>query len=100
MKKIRYVLLASSFSLTSCATLTHEGERVRVTHNPEVVRDCKFIKNVKASSGWEEGTGEDQVEIKMQNETAKAGGNVLYVSQNLGAKVFFSRGSGEAYKCN
>lgn len=100
MKNIRYFLLASSFLFTSCATLTSEGKRVRVTHNPEVIRDCKFIQNVKANSGWEEGTGEDQVEIKMQNETAESGGNVLFVSQNLGAKVFFSRGSGEAYRCN
>jgi len=85
--------------LTSCATLTHGGKNVRVTTNVEVVRNCEFIANVKASSGWEEGTGEDQVEIKMQNITAKLGGNVLFVSSNNGATFWVTRGSGEAYKC-
>jgi hypothetical protein len=41
-----------AITLSGCASLTKEGRHVRVTNNPDVVRGCKFVGNIKASSGW------------------------------------------------
>jgi hypothetical protein len=42
-------------------------------------------------------TGESQVEIKMKNQTAKIGGNTLYLISSK--SEFASWGVGEAYRC-
>jgi hypothetical protein len=42
----------ASVLLVACASLTPAGQRVRVTANPDVVRGCEFVGNVKANSGW------------------------------------------------
>ena len=90
--------------LGACASLTPAGQRVRVTVNPDVVRGCEFVGNVKARSGWGGpaggNIGEDQVQTKMQNEVAELGGNVLFLTSNkAGGYGGSSRGVGEAYKC-
>lgn len=90
---------------SGCASLSAEGKLVRVTNNPDVVRGCKFVGNVKASSGWGGpaggNIGEDQVQTKLQNETAEMGGNVLYITSNrAGGYGGSSRGIGEAYQCD
>jgi Domain of unknown function (DUF4156) len=97
-------LICLSVLATGCASLSPAGQRVRVTANADVVRSCEFVGNVKASStfGGPVGgnMGEDQVEIKMQNETAELGGNVLFLTSNrAGGFGGLSRGIGEAYKC-
>ena len=89
---------------TGCAGLSPEGARVRLTNNPDVVKDCTFVANVKGKSGWGGPAGgqigEDQVEIKMKNQTAKIGGNTLYlISSKAGGYGGSSRGVGEAYRC-
>lgn len=101
MRKIA-VLTCVSILVTGCASLSPEGQRVRVTVNPDVVRGCEFVGNVKTSSGWGGSAagnmGEDQVQIKLQNETAKLGGNVLFLTSNEAGGAT-ARGIGEAYKC-
>ena len=84
-----YIIL---FSLTSCISLSMEGEKVRLTSNPNVVKNCKFIGDVKAyppyvlPSDWE---------IKLKNATGKKGGNVVFASSpSLSVTV-----RGEAYYC-
>jgi hypothetical protein len=94
----------SAFALlfiTGCAGLSPEGARVRLTNNPDVVKDCTFIANVKGKSGWGGAAGgsigEGQVETKMKNQTAKIGGNTLYLISSK--SEFASWGVGEAYRC-
>lgn len=84
-------------TVASCVSTTPAGERVRVTSNPDVVRGCKFLGNVKATSGWggSAGTGlaGSNTEKTLQNKTAQLGGNVVFiVSSGIHA-------SGEAYRC-
>lgn len=98
------VIAVCTLTLGACASLSREGQRVRVTTNPDVVRGCEFVGNTKASSGWGGpaggNMGEDQVQTKMQNETAKLGGNVLFLTSNkAGGYGGSSRGVGEAYRC-
>jgi hypothetical protein len=98
-----FVLLGLG-TLPACSSLTPEGSRVRVTTNPDVVRGCEFLGNAVGSSGWGGpaggNIGEDQVQIKMQNEAAKMGGNVLFlISNKAGGYGGSSRGVAEVYRC-
>lgn len=86
-----------TLTVASCVSTTPAGEKVRVTSNPDVVKGCKFLGNVKATSGWggSAGTGlaGSITEKTLQKETADAGGNVVFiVSSGIHA-------SGEAYRC-
>jgi hypothetical protein len=85
-------------ALVACVSTTPAGEKVRVTANPDVVKGCKFLGNVKATSGWggSAGTGlaGSNTEKTLQNKTAALGGNVVFVvSSGIHA-------SGEAYACD
>jgi hypothetical protein len=83
--------------VVGCVSTTPEGANVRVTGNPDVVKGCQFLGNVKATSGWGgpagTGLGSSNTEKTLQNKTAKLGGNVVYV---VASGV---HASGEAYKC-
>jgi hypothetical protein len=83
--------------LPACVALTPEGEKVRVTNNPDVVRGCEFLSNVTATSGWggPAGTagGTANTEATLRNKTAKGGGNTLYLT------AAGLHASGEAYRC-
>lgn len=97
-------LIGVGLVLAGCVSLSPAGQRVRVTANPDVVHGCEFVGNITASSGWggpaAGNIGEDQVQTKMQNETAELGGNVLFLTSNkAGGYGGSSRGIGEAYKC-
>lgn len=83
--------------LLGCVSLSPAGAQVRITSNPEVVRGCKFLGNIKSTSGWggAAGTGlaGSNTEKALQNQTANLGGNVAFVvSSGIHA-------SGEAYNC-
>ncbi len=83
--------------LFACVTTTPAGEKVRVTSNPDVVKGCQFLGNVKATSGWGgpagTGLGTSNTEKTLQNKTAELGGNVVFVVTS-GVHA-----AGEAYKC-
>jgi hypothetical protein len=90
-------LFALALFAVACVSTTPAGERVRVTSNPDVVKGCTFLGNVKATSGWggPAGTGlaSSNTEKTLQNKTAALGGNVLYEIQSG------IHASGEAYRC-
>ena len=95
MKVILGFIVCATF--LGCVTLSGKGAQVRITSNPEIVRECKFLGNVKSTSGWggSAGTGlaGSNTEKSLQNSTADLGGNVLFViSSGIHA-------SGEAYYC-
>ena len=86
-----------AITASGCVSLSASGQQVRITSNPEVVRECEFKGNVKATSGWGgsagTGLGTSNTEKTMQNQAAELGGNVLFVvSSGVHA-------SGEAYAC-
>ena len=73
MQTSRILLLASALLLAvGCSTLTPEGAKVRLTSNPDVVRGCAFLGNVKAASNWNPqmtgNLGPEQVETKLRNQ--------------------------------
>lgn len=91
------VLALSALPMLSCVTTTAAGSRVRVTSNPDVVKGCEFLGNVKATSGWggPAGTGlaGSNTEKTLQNKTAQLSGNIVFVvASGIHA-------SGEAYRC-
>ena len=84
-------------ALSSCVSLSEKGTHVRVTGNPDAVKGCEFLGNVKATWGWGGGAGTglagSNTEKTLQNKAADLGGNVLFVvSSGIHA-------SGEAYRC-
>lgn len=81
---------------TACVTVSEKGQQVRVTSNPEVVKGCTFLGNVKATSGWGTNTGlaASNTEKTLQNKAAKLGANVVFVVASGG------HASGEAYLCS
>jgi hypothetical protein len=90
--------LAAVLAFAGCVSITPQAEHVRVTNNPNVVKDCAFVGNVKSLSGWGSGLGPENNERALKNDTAALGGNVLYVvSQTSGGG--FARSAGEAYRC-
>jgi len=95
MKLISFCILL--LLLAACVSTTPEGAAVRVTSNPDVVKGCQFLGNVKATSGWGgpagTGLGTSNTEKTLQNKTAKLGGNVVFVTTS-GVHAI-----GEAYKC-
>ena len=90
--------------ITGCVTkqYTPEGEKVRVTSNPEVIRGCKYIGNVRGSDHMNGGIGQgaaaENAIREIQNKTATLGGNTLHLVSNAlnwgGADI-----RGEAYYC-
>jgi len=95
----RAITLIAVPLLSMCVSASPEGQKVRVTNNPDVVRDCKFLGNVKAMSGWGgdpdmKGVGMNNIEETLRDRAAKLGANAVYVISNSG-----SRGNGEAYLC-
>lgn len=94
---MREIILVVVVSLTSCVSLSTEGENVRITSNPEVVRGCEFLGNIKSDSGWggsaATGLGTSNTEKALQNRTGEMGGNVIFI---VSAGV---HATGEAYKC-
>lgn len=92
----RVLSLAAAFALSACVSTTPQGAKVRVTGNPDVVKACRFLGNVKATStfhGGAAGLAGSNTEKTLQNKTASLGGNVLFVvASGIHA-------SGEAYRC-
>ena len=66
-----------------------DADNVRVTANPEAVRECKFLGNVKSKDHATRSTWD------LQWKTAKLGGNTLFtVNPKPGREIF-----GDAYAC-
>lgn len=90
------ILAAGLLLLTgACVTVSQEGQEVRVTSNPDVVKGCQFLGNVKATSGFGGDTAlaASNTEKTLQNKAAKLGANVVFVVASGG------HATGEAYRC-
>jgi hypothetical protein len=90
--------LALVILLGGCVSASPDAQKVRVTSNSDVVKNCQFLGNVKAMSGWGgpagSGMAGHNIEETLKERTHKLGGNVVFLIGNQGSK-----GTGEAYKC-
>lgn len=86
-------LLILFFALVGCASLTKEGEKVRLTLNENDVSACKFIENIKIGppywlpSDWKK---------KLRNKAGTVGGNTV-LTKKPGLKVYVE---GKVYTCH
>lgn len=92
--------------VAACATqLTPAGAKVRITTNPDVVKGCRFVANVRATGANTQSMfvhagaapnaqDVENVQKKLQNETARLGGDTVFLSKQEGTSAI-----GEAYRC-
>jgi len=108
MKKA-LIVLGSALAIVACGHVSHSKEynaarerdphgtlliaknadAVRVTANPEAVRSCKFLGNVKSEGHATRSTWD------MQFKTAQLGGNTLFAANTKPGREII----GEAYSC-
>lgn len=77
--KLPGVAVALVLILTSCTVLSPQAQAVRITSNPDVVRSCRFIANVRGSAKLGHSydgqmLDKDNAVSDMKNEAAKSGG--------------------------
>jgi Domain of unknown function (DUF4156) len=91
------ILVVLLLAVVGCKTLTPEGAQVRVTSNPEVVRGCRFLGNVRDDGSNAAGSA-NRVEDMLRSKTAALGGNVLMITSTTATPQITTM-SGEAYSC-
>jgi hypothetical protein len=95
MKRI-IVLLMCFILLTSCASLSNQGEKVLLTSNPERIEGCKFLGQVESSSillGLKaNGVAYNHARNELINEARELDADVVLTSP-------VSDTMGEAYSC-
>lgn len=86
-----------------CVSLSTGGAAVRITANPDVVKDCKFVGQVSGSDHmWggtaAQGIAEQNATAELQNKAADMGANTVFLARS---STGFSGSSqlGEAYVC-
>lgn len=98
----KFRLFPGLLLFVGCVSAPPAPQHVRVTSNPDVVKRCKFLGNVKAMSGWGSGgaIADNNIEETLKERTHKLGGNVCFINSKSGdLSMGTSRGSGEAYFC-
>ncbi len=104
--KILVSLLTILLSLTACSTasLSPGGSKVRLTSNPEVVRNCSYIGQVQGTDHLNggllgQGVAEESAMRKIRNQAAEMGANTVHlVTKSTGFSGSAVRG--EAYRCS
>lgn len=102
MRKL-LLLVAVAAVVSGCVTTTAAGEKVLVTSNPDTVKGCRLLGQVKGSDhmwGGSAGQGiaEENATAELRNRAAQMGANVVFLSRS---STGFSGSSqlGEAYRC-
>jgi len=101
IKALACVFIA--LSLSACVSMSPDGTKVAATNNPNRVKDCRFISDVEASSGWggfaATGLAHDNALKTLKNKAGEMGGDTILFS-NVSNTMGSTRMMGEAYKCN
>jgi len=105
MKSIIKLILTLIFSISllACVMLTTNGKSVRVTRNPEAVKNCKFLNYVQGADDHFGGlvgkfAAEKLAMRKIRNNTGTMGANTVYIT-NITTDTNGSFIRGEAYFC-
>ena len=94
----RWIVLI--LALAGCVTARPDAQKVRVTNNPEIVRPCTFLGNVRAMSILGSGgLGRHNIEETLKQRTHELGGNVVYVVDQASGDEEIGSATGEAYLC-
>ncbi|MDU0113277.1 DUF4156 domain-containing protein [Psychrosphaera aquimarina] len=101
MKLFLIITLALTL-LSGCAQpLNSNATSVRVTNNPDVVKQCVFKGQVKATSNWggfaAQGVAQESIYNSLRNEAVKIGGNTVFANPQVGMGGAYALG--EAYDC-
>ncbi|MDZ7661398.1 DUF4156 domain-containing protein [Thiohalophilus sp.] len=105
MKIIIVPFLMVALLLTGCITvsLSPEGSKVRLTSNPDVVRNCSYVGQVKGTDHFNgglagQGAAEENAMREIRNRAADMGANTVHiVTKSTGTSGSAIRG--EAYGC-
>jgi uncharacterized protein YbjQ (UPF0145 family) len=103
---MRRVVLLLMFFAVGCITtqLTPEGAKVRVTSNPDAVRGCALVGEVKGADHMNgglmgQGAAQETAMRELKNRAAAAGANVVLMvtsTTNTSGSVQL----GEGYRCS
>ena len=95
MLKMIYLVVAAT--LVGCASLSEDGSKVRVV-SEQAKQGCKYLRlvTVRVSLGPDK---PGQALKKAFNETAEAGGNSFFITNNNQDWVDGASISGEALRC-
>jgi hypothetical protein len=102
--KAHAVIAALMLSGCMYATLKPGAQAVRVTSNPEAVRGCALLGEVRGRDGWNggmagQGAAERNADIALRNAAHEMGGNViLLTTESVNTSGATKRG--EAYRCD
>jgi hypothetical protein len=79
---------------SACASATGDATKVRVTSNPEVVRGCIPLGEVRGSGWW--GNPFNEVERSgenaMRKEAARMGADTVFVTYQTSSRVLKKQG--------
>jgi hypothetical protein len=99
----RLISLVGLALLGGCASMTPAGEQVRVTTNPEIVKGCEYLGEVKGADhmwggAFGQGAAEKNAHKRLKNNAAEMGADtVLLATDHTGFSGSVKRG--EAYRC-
>lgn len=101
MKLFLIITLAITL-LSGCAQpLNSNAVSVRVTNNPDVVKQCTFKGQVKATSNWggfaAQGIAQESIYNSLRNEASKVGGDTVFANPQVGMGGAYALG--EVYLC-
>lgn len=87
--------------VVACVSLKPEGQGVRVTTNPELVRACTFIGEVTGTTRYgptgNTATDEQSAHNDLRNNAGRMGADTVLLQGTTGDNAIVKRG--EAYRC-
>lgn len=102
-KGSRLIAIVAVLSLSACASLTPKGATVRLTTNPDVVKGCQYLGEVRGTDRmWGglagQGVAEDNAETRLRNKAAAMGADTVFLNISS-TTTSGSKQKGEAYRC-
>ena len=102
----RAIWLCPVLLVLGCVTtkLSPEAEVVRLTSNPEVVRECRFLREIAGISTNRQDGGspilrEAAARASLRNNAVAIGADVVLVAGAMAVGAVVSTQRGEAYRC-
>jgi len=103
MQAILVMILASMLAACVTTELTQDAKSVRITSNADVVHECSYLGEAKASDRLNggllgQGAAEENTDRKLKNAAAEKGGNVVLLGDSR-ADFTGASARGEIYRC-